>query len=227
MASLDLLRRHLFATAIGVGLLVGCVIGLFLPIRAASPPKASNETWSLPTVNETKRFRQEDYLALRAGRFWKTVESTGQRGTPKLEWTLAAIITRPQPMAAITQSGGRPQANQSADPASNLVAVGRELPDGSKLVRMTPDAVWFEKDGCLRERRLYRAVTAENNACLGEAKTAPTIPSPAPATKTTPSLATPSPTATPSAIPLQTGTNPVRPAPPIRSVPKAAGAATP
>lgn len=227
MASLDLLRRHLFATAIGVGLLAGCVIGLFLPIRAASPPKASNETWSLPTVNDTKRYRQEDYLALRAGRFWKTVESPGQRGAPKLEWTLVAIITRPQPMAAIDQSGQRPQANQSAVPASNLVAVGGELPDGSRLVRLTREAIWFEKDGCLRERRLYRAVTAENNACLGEAKTDSTIPSTAPATKTTQSAATPSPTAIPSAIPPQTGTNPVRPAPPTRPAPKAAGAATP
>lgn len=158
MASNDLLRRHLFAAVAIAGLLVGGIAGLFFPIRAASPPKSGNDTWALPTVIETKRFRDDAFATLRAARFWSAVTTPGQRAAPTVSWTLAAIITKPRQMAAISMAGSKP---------SILVALGAELPDGSTLVRLTRDAIWFEKDGCRRERRLYRAVTAENDACMG------------------------------------------------------------
>ena len=206
MASLDLLRRHLIPTAIALGLLLGGIAGLFFPIRAASPPKAGSQAWALPTVAETKRFHEDAYEGLRAARFWKTVAMPGQRGNPKVEWTLAAIITKPKPMAAVSQPG----VNQP----SSLVAVGAQLPDGATLLRLTRDAVWFEKDGCVRERRLFRPVTAENNACLGEATNSTSGPA---------KPATPSPSA-PAAVSPRSGAVPARPTP---APAQAAVAATP
>ncbi len=206
MASLELLRRHQFATAAAIGLLLGGVAGLFFPIRAASPPKSDAQAWVLPAVAETKRFHQEAYESLRAARFWKTVETPGQRGSPKVEWTLVAIISKPLAMAAVSQPGVKQP--------SSLVMVGAELPDGATLLRLTRDAVWFEKDGCIRERRLYRRVTAENNVCQGQAGNG----SPDPA-KPDPQR----PTATPAASP-RSGNEPARP---TLAPPRAAGAATP
>lgn len=212
MASLDLVRRHLYATTAVVGLVLGGIIGLFFPIRAASPPKEGNQAWTLPGIADTKRFRDDDYTSLRSARFWATVPGRGERNAPKVDWTLSAIITRPQPMAAISVAG--------AKQPSLLVAVGKELPDGSTLLRLTRDAVWFEKDGCERERRLYRAVTAENNACLGE-----TTPG-----ATTPDTSKPrakAPAAAPAADPPRSAPDPARSSPPARPARQAAGAATP
>ena len=221
MPSLDLLRRHLVATAAIAGLLLGGVIGLFLPIRAASPPKSSTEAWALPAISDTKRFRTDAYTALRAARFWKTVGGPGQQGVPKVEWTLTGIITRPRLMAAVDQPGNGRGDKPGDKPASNLVAVGAELPDGSTLLRVTRDAVWFEKDGCVRERRLYRAITAENNACLGEPTPGTATPdTTAPAKATTPDVATPAASPRP-------GSGPPRSTAPTRPATQAAVAATP
>ena len=187
MASVDLTGRHLFAAAALLGLLVGGVAGLFFPIRAATPPKSSRDTWSLPTALEARRYRDDAFATLRAARIWSDVATTGQRGAPAVTWTLSAIITRPSQMAAVSGKGAQKQA---------LVAVGGALPDGSTLVRMSRDAVWFEKDGCLRERRLYRAVTAENDACIGESKTEQP-PAPA-ANQNTTAPARPRPAASPA-----------------------------
>lgn len=214
MASLDLLRRHLYPTVIALGLLVGGIVGLFFPIRAASPPKANSDTWALPTVTETKRYHEDAYASLRAARFWKTVAMPGQRNDPKVEWTLAAIITKPQPMAAISQAG--------AKQPSSLVAVGAQFPDGATLLRLTRDAVWFEKDGCVRERRLFRAVTAENNACLGE--TTPVTSGPAKPGSAKPGAAGSSAPAAISPTAPRFGADPAQPTP---VAPRAAGAATP
>ena len=237
MPSLDLLQRHLLVTAAIAGLLLGGVIGLFFPIRAAAPPKVGNEAWALPTIAETKRFHDDDYGSLRTARFWKTVATPGQRGTPKLDWKLTAIITRPRPMAAIDRIGSAPRVDRGASPASHLIAVGGELPDGSTLVRLTRDSVWFEKDGCVRERRLYRAVTPENNACIGEAAadttgpvppttpsaTTPTAPTPSAKTPTAPTPSAPAPAiASPRSDP-----DPAPPAPSAPAAPQAAETATP
>lgn len=206
MPSLDLLRRHLLLTAIAIGLLLGGIAGLFFPIRAASPPRSGAQAWFLPAVAETKRFHQEAYESLRAARFWKTVETPGQRGSPKVQWTLVAIITKPLAMAAVSQPGVKQP--------SSLVMVGAELPDGATLLRLTRDAVWFEKDGCVRERRLFRPVTTENNVCLGEAGDGTPVPA-------TPATARPRVSADASP---RSGNEPARTAP---APPRATGAATP
>ena len=225
MPSLDLLRRHLLATAAVAGLLLGGVIGLFLPIRAASPPKKNTEAWALPAIGDTKRFREDAYAALRAARFWKTVAAPGQEGALKVEWTLTGIITRPRPMAAVDRTGAvRGEKPGDGTPSSTLVAVGAEFPDGSTLVRVTRDAIWFEKDGCLRERRLYRPVTRENNACIGEAGSVTddsTTPSNASTVKTSTSDTSTPKTQAPS------GSDRARPAPSAEPAPPTAGTATP
>ncbi len=214
-------------------MLAGGIIGLFLPIRAASPPKSSSEAWTLPAIGDTKRFRDEAYNSLRAARFWNTVAGPGQQGAPKVEWTLTAIITRPRPMAAIGRPGGAASGNAGDKPGSsmpsNLIAVGGDLPDGSTLVRLTRDAVFFEKDGCLRERRLYRAVTAQNNACIGE--TGSGIADPVdPAGSSTPNTSAPTSIPTippPAAASPQPGSDRAPPTPSARPAPPTAGAATP
>lgn len=215
MPSLDLLRRHLLATVAIVGLLTGGIVGLFMPIRAAAPPRAGSEAWALPSIADTKRFREEAYTALRTARFWKTVAGPGERSAPKVEWTLAAIITRPRLMAAVSQPG--------AKQPSSMVAVGAELPDGSRLLRLTRDAVWFEKDGCVRERRLYRPVTAENNACLGEPRPDATDP----VTQTPPVKQSAPDAAAPAAASPPSSSDPARATPSARPATQAAGAATP
>ena len=225
MPSLDLLRRHLLVTVAVAGLLLGGIVGLFVPIRAAPFPKTSSEAWTLPSLGDTKRFREDAYTALRAARFWKTVAGTGQQGAPKVEWTLTGIITRPRLMAAVGQTGNGRASVPGDKPASNLVAVGAELPDGSTLLRVTRDAIWFEKDGCVRERRLYRAITAENNACLGEPTPGPATPdTTAPAKATTPDVSKP---AAASPRPDSGPARSTTPKPPTRPAMQAAGAATP
>ena len=235
MPGLDLLRRHLVLTAALAGLLVGGVIGLFLPIRAASLPKKTSEAWVLPTLGDTKRFRNDEFLALRTARFWKTVAGPGQKGVPKVEWTLTGIITRPRLMAAVDRPGAVPGAKPGDSMPSSLVAIGAELPDGSTLVRVTRDAVWFEKDGCMRERRLYRVVTAENNACIGGAEpafdesTAPSgtsMPKPSTSSTSASDSATPK-TQAPAAAAPQSGSDRARSAPSAEPAPPTAGAATP
>ncbi len=207
MPSLDLVRRHLVITVAVAGLLIGAVAGLFFPIRAASAPKAARETWSLPTIDDTKRFREDAFASLRTARFWKTVNAPGERGTPRVDWTLTAIITRPRPMAVVSQTGGKQ--------ASLMVPIGEALPDGSTLLRMTRDAVWFEKDSCVRERRLYRAVTSANNVCLGDARSA--APSEAPNSRG----------ATPANTSQGSGSGPAPPVPPALPAPQPPANATP
>lgn len=175
MANLDLVQRHLFASAALAGLLLGGIAGLFFPIRAAPPIKAGAEDWAMPTLAETSRFSEKAFIDLRSARYWKSVAGPGQRSAATVDWKLTAIITRPRLLASVSSA--------RAKPSSMLVPVGAELPDGSTLLRMTRDAVWFEKDGCIRERRLFRAVTAENNACINGAEPgqAGAPPPPAPA----------------------------------------------
>jgi hypothetical protein len=181
------------------GALVGTVIGLFLPIRAASPPKANDDAWALPTPASIKRFDEAGYQAVRSARFWGEIKAPGQRGTQAAGWTLGAIVTRPTVRIAVTAPGKS---------AVTWVPLGAALPDGATFVAANRDTVWYQKDGCKRARKLYQKPTAESGACIGAAD-APAVASPRGAV---PAASTPGPSApavTPSpAAPSARGTPP-------------------
>ncbi len=154
------------------GALVGAVIGLFLPIRAAAPTKADEAAWTLPTRAMTNRFDEAKYQSVRSARFWGEIKSPGDRGPQNAGWTLGGIVTRPVVSIAITVAG---------KPGVTWVRLGGALPDGAAFVAADRDTVWYEKDGCRRARTLYQKPTAESEACIG-AKTAAPRPG-APATR--------------------------------------------
>jgi hypothetical protein len=177
------------------GALVGTVIGLFLPIRAASPPKANDDAWALPTPASIKRFDEAGYQSVRSAGFWGEIRLPGQRGAQVAGWTLGAIVTRPTVRIAVSLPGKT---------QVSWVSLGAALPDGATFVAATRDTVWFEKDGCKRARKLYHKPTAKSEACIGGAGTATAAPSrdpaPAPGGSSAPKQPVPAPTpAAPSA----------------------------
>ncbi|HWS78707.1 MAG TPA: hypothetical protein VN205_10090 [Thermomonas sp.] len=143
------------------------MVGLFLPIRAASPPKAEDANWVLPTRAAIKRFDDGKYQSVRSARFWGEIKVQGQRGPRAVAWNLGAIVTRPTVGIAITTPGKT---------GTSWVRLGSEMPDGSTFVAANRDTVWYEKDGCRRARKLYQKPTAESDACIG----APAGPADAP-----------------------------------------------
>lgn len=161
MRVLDLIRgKYRFAAAGAVGVGLGAVIGLFLPIRAPAPPKPDRASWFLPSAQSLQRFRGEQFEQVRRAGFWGELQQAGRPGAGKAtSWTLSAIVTRPMVQAAV----GIPGKPQQVD----WVRIGAKLPDGSILVAANRDTVWFEKDGCKRSRTLYEKPTAESEACIG------------------------------------------------------------
>lgn len=183
MALVDLLRRRRFLVVAIAGGVVGAVIGLFLPIRAADPPKAEEAAWSLPSALALKRFRDEPYQTVRRARFWGELAMPGRRAANQPSvWSLHAILTRPVVQVAISTNG---------KPGQTWVRLGSPLPDGATLVAVTRDRIWFEKDGCRRVRALYQDKTKPDaDACIGaptgddamaSSKPPPTSAPPAPA----------------------------------------------
>lgn len=162
-------RAHPWLAAAGAGVLVGVVVGLFLPIRAALPPKAGEAAWLLPTPAVVKRFDENQYQSVRSARYWGELKAAGGRGQPQASsWSLSAIVTRPAVRIAITAPGKQ---------VVSWVTPGGKLPDGAIFVAANRDTVWFEKDGCKRARTLYKKPTAESDACIG-AQAAPASASP-------------------------------------------------
>lgn len=162
MAFADLLRRRrLVAVAIAGGV-VGAMVGLFLPIRAADPPKAEAAAWSLPNAQALKRYRAEHYQTVRRGRFWGELAMPGRRPAAQQSiWTLHAIVTRPFVQIAVSTQG---------KPGQTWVRPGGALPDGATLVAVNRDRVWFDKDDCRRMRPLYKDPTKPDaDACIGAA----------------------------------------------------------
>jgi hypothetical protein len=160
MALAELLRRRRLVVAVVAGGLVGAVIGLFLPIRAADPPKSREAAWFLPNAQALKRFSDQEFRAVRGARFWGDLAMPGQRtGNQASGWSLHAIVTRPYVQAAVSANG---------KPAQLWVRLGGALPDGALLVAVNPDRVWFEKDGCRRVRSLYQNKNKpDSEACIG------------------------------------------------------------
>ena len=158
MRLVERVRTHPWLAAASAGALVGVVIGLFLPIRAASPSKADEAVWSLPTRAMIDRFDEAKYLSVRNAGFWGEIKSPGARGLQNSSWGLSGIVTRPAIQIAVTTLG---------KPGVVWVRLGGALPDGATFVAANRDTVWYEKDGCRRARALYQKSTAESEACIG------------------------------------------------------------
>jgi hypothetical protein len=176
MSVVERLRARPWLAAAGAGALVGVIIGLFLPIRAASPPKANEDAWVLPTPASIRRFDEAGYQSVRSARFWGEIKAPGQRGAQAVGWNLGAIVTRPAVRIAVTVPGKT---------GMSWVGLDAPLPDGATFVAATRDTVWYEKDGCKRARKLYQKPTAESDACIGAAG----VPAAAPSRVTAPAAA--------------------------------------
>ena len=137
MSVVERLRTRPWLSVAVAGALVGSIIGLFLPIRAASPPKANDDAWALPTPASIKRFDEAGYQSVRSARFWGDIKPPGRRSAPTVLWTLGAIVTRPTVRIAVGIPG---------KPNVSWVSIGAALPDGATFVAATRDTVWFEKD---------------------------------------------------------------------------------
>ena len=176
MAFADLLRRRRFIVVAMAGSVVGAVIGLFLPIRAADPPKAEDPAWSLPNAQALKRFRDDNFQTVRRARFWGELAMPGRStANQPSTWSLSAIVTRPRVQVAVSVGG---------KPAQTWVRLGGALPDGATLVAVNRDRIWFEKDGCKRVRSLYQDKTKPDpEGCIGAPSrdNAPAATPPAPA----------------------------------------------
>ncbi|RZA22306.1 MAG: hypothetical protein EOP93_00435 [Lysobacteraceae bacterium] len=189
MALHDLMRRRMLVAAALAGVVVGVVVGLFLPIRAAAPPKSDESSWSLPSAQEAKRFRNDQFQSVRSARFWGEIKQTGARGPQAVAWSLSAIVTHPMVSIAVTVPG---------KPAVSWIQPGSVLPDGATFVAANRDTVWYEKDGCRRARKLYTKPTVESEACIG----AKDEPAATPAGSPAPAPAATSPAAPPARTPL-------------------------
>ena len=175
MALVELLRRRRFVVVAIGGALIGAVVGLFLPIRAADPPKADEARWSLPNAQALKRFREDQFQAVRRARFWGELAMPGRRGANvQPVWTLQAIVTRPKVQVAVsTVANGKP--------TQSWVRIGGTLPDGATLVAVNPDRVWYVKDDCRRMRSLYQAAGKPDvDTCAGQPAASASPPSPSP-----------------------------------------------
>jgi hypothetical protein len=164
MALVDLLQRRRMPVALVAGAVLGTVVGLFLPIRAADPPKAEEATWALPNAQALKRFSDNTYQAVRAAKFWGDLLMPGQRGAEKKPagWTLTGIVTRPQVQVSVSVPG------KQSGPEQHWVRVGEKFPDDAVLDAVTRDRIWFTKDGCKRVRSLYQnTVHPDPEGCIG------------------------------------------------------------
>lgn len=156
-------RRRLLAAALA-GAVMGAVVGLFLPIRAADPPKADEANWSLPNAQALKRFSDNSFQSVRAAKFWGELLMPGQRGNEKkvASWTLTGIVTRPLLQVSVTEQG------KQGKPEQTWVRVGGKLPDGAVLDSISRDRVWFIKDGCKQVRSLYQSpLHPDPEGCIG------------------------------------------------------------
>lgn len=186
MALPDLLRRRMLVAAAAAGLLVGAAVGLFLPIRAATQPKSDEAPWSLPGAQDAKRFREDQFQLVRNARFWGDLQKAGQRGAqPVQSWTMNAIVTRPRVRVSFGVNGKAQEAG--------WVGIGEAFPDGATLVAVNRDAIWYEKDGCRRVRKLYQKPADQSDACIDAAGAPVATPAQSPARLPTTGSPSPSP----------------------------------
>lgn len=150
MQVLDRLRAHPVAGAALGGLVLGAVIGLSLPIQASAPDPAELAAWTDYGSADLVRVDEATFSAAReAALFGRQLNAEGSAEAPgTVAWRLVGIITSPAPIALVLAEGG-------ATPVE--ARVGEALPDGGRILEITPRAARFERAGCEYERALYSA----------------------------------------------------------------------
>ena len=129
-----------------LGLLLGSLVGVFLPIRAPAPVRASPADWSLPSLASTRPYTEAAGASVRGAAFWGADTEAADRRRPQATWKLRAIVTRPTARIAVTSSGK----NDTV-----WVRMGGTLPDGSVLVALDRDTAWTQRAGCRSPHALY------------------------------------------------------------------------
>ena len=147
MRAIDWARRHPLPSGALLGLALGTVVGLALPIRASAPEDGGKAEWSLPAPASLSRFDEAQFARVRQAGAWGAA-ATGPDATKPAAWRLAGIISRPVPVALVMATGSK---------SAVRVRAGDVLPDGGKVLQVTPRALVFERDGCRQERVLYTA----------------------------------------------------------------------
>jgi hypothetical protein len=150
MQALDWLRARPVAAAALGGLLLGVVLGLAMPIKASAPDPAELAEWIDYGSADLVRVDEATFAAARdAGLLGRELNAGGSADAPgTVAWRLVGIITAPAPIALVLAEGG-------ATPVE--VRVGETLPDGGRILEITPRAARFERAGCEFERALYSA----------------------------------------------------------------------
>ena len=212
MALVELLQRRRMTATVVAGALLGSLVGLFLPIRAADPPKADEATWSLPNAQALKRFSDNTYQAVRSAKFWGDLQMPGQRGNEKkaTAWVLTSIVTRPLVQVSISEQ------SKQGQPVQTWVRIGGKFPDGAVLDAVTRDRIWFTKDACKHVRSLYQnPLHPDPEGCIGadgkplapaETTAKPGRPDPG-----NPTPDKPTPSGTPPMVPAPGTTSPASP----------------
>lgn len=150
MQALERLRAHPVAGAALGGLVLGVVLGLAMPIQASAPDVAELAEWTDYASADLVRVDEATFSAAReAALFGRQLNAAGSPEAPgTVAWRLVGIITAPAPIALVLAEGG-------ATPVE--VRVGEALPDGGRILEITPRAARFERAGCEFERALYSA----------------------------------------------------------------------
>ena len=155
MRPIDWARRHPLPAAALLGLGLGTVVGLAMPIRASAPDDAGKAEWTLPSPASLARFDEAQFARVRTAPAWGAA-AAGPEAAKAASWRLAGIITRPVPAALVMAAGSK---------SAVRVRAGDVLPDGGKVLQVTPRAIVFERDGCRQERALYTAVAEPAGGC--------------------------------------------------------------
>lgn len=146
MRFVEVLQGHPIWLGGVLGLALGSMVGLFLPIRAPAPVKATPVQWSLPSLASTRPYTEAAGNSVRGAAFWGADTQAADRRRPQATWKLRAIVTRPTARIAVA-TGGK---NETV-----WVRMGGTLPDGSRLVALDRDTAWTERAGCRSPHALY------------------------------------------------------------------------
>lgn len=148
-------RRPLLAAAL-LGLLLGGVVGIAWPIQPATAPPTAATPWALPAPSVAIRFNDTAFAKVRDAKIWGAPgQAAGGQTLPG--WRLTGIISRPAPAALIIAQGAT---------TMTRAVVGDALPDGGKLLEISPRGIAFERQGCRYRRVLYAPVDpAEAAGC--------------------------------------------------------------